>query len=187
MKRAVTLKENYEFRRLYQKGASAVGGGMVLYCRKNRLGHNRLGVTVSVKLGHAVVRNRARRRLREVYRLNSGRLRQGYDMILVARGRTLTASWKELNEVTDVYIKDFQEAGAAGGPVMMKKVLLALVKFYRVAISPYRPPCCRYIPTCSQYALEAIEKYGALKGGWLAFRRILRCNPFHKGGYDPVP
>ena len=67
------------------------------------------------------------------------------------------------------------------------KVLLALVKFYRVAISPYRPPCCRYIPTCSQYALEAIEKYGALKGGWLAFRRILRCNPFHKGGYDPVP
>ena len=70
---------------------------------------------------------------------------------------------------------------------MMKKVLLALVKFYRVAISPHRPPCCRYIPTCSQYALEAIEKYGALKGGWLAFRRILRCNPFHKGGYDPVP
>ena len=70
---------------------------------------------------------------------------------------------------------------------MMKKVLLALVIFYRVSISPYRPPCCRYIPTCSQYALEAIEKYGALKGGWLAFRRILRCNPFHKGGYDPVP
>lgn len=98
MKRAVTLKENYQFRRLYQKGASAVGGGMVLYCRKNSLGHNRLGVTVSVKLGHAVVRNRARRRLREVYRLNAGRLRQGYDMILVARGRTLTASWKELND-----------------------------------------------------------------------------------------
>ena len=103
MKRAVTLKENYEFRRLYQKGASAVGGGMVLYCRKNRLGHNRLGVTVSVKLGHAVVRNRARRRLREVYRLNSGRLRQGYDMILVARGRTLTASWKELNDTFHVF------------------------------------------------------------------------------------
>ena len=90
MKRSVTLKENYEFRRMYQKGASAVAGSMVVYCRRNRLGHNRLGVTVSAKLGHAVVRNRARRRLREVFRLNQGRLRQGWDMILVARGRTLT-------------------------------------------------------------------------------------------------
>ena len=98
MKAAVTLKQNYEFRRLYQKGASAVGGGMVLYCRKNRLGHNRLGLTASVKLGGAVVRNRARRRLREVYRLASPRLSQGWDIIVVARGRTLTASWKELND-----------------------------------------------------------------------------------------
>jgi len=97
MKRADTLKENYEFRRLYQKGASAVGGGMVIYCRKNRLGRNRLGITVSVKLGHAVVRNRARRRLREVYRLNRNQLKCGYDIILVARGRTLTASWTDLN------------------------------------------------------------------------------------------
>ena len=69
----------------------------------------------------------------------------------------------------------------------MKAVLLWMIRFYRKVISPARPPCCRFIPTCSQYALEAIEKYGALKGGWLAFRRILRCNPFHKGGYDPVP
>ena len=62
----------------------------------------------------------------------------------------------------------------------MKRFLLALVRFYRKSISPLRPPCCRFIPTCSQYALEAIEKYGALKGGWLAFKR---------GGkiYDPVP
>lgn len=98
MKAAVTLKKNHEFRRLYQKGASAVAGGMVLYCRKNRLGHNRVGFTVSVKLGNAVKRNRARRRLREVYRLNSPRLSQGWDLILVARGRTLTAPWRELND-----------------------------------------------------------------------------------------
>ena len=69
----------------------------------------------------------------------------------------------------------------------MKRFMLAAIRFYRKAISPYRPPCCNYIPTCSQYAIEAIEKYGAVKGGWLAFKRILRCNPFHKGGYDPVP
>ena len=69
----------------------------------------------------------------------------------------------------------------------MKRVLIALVRFYRVAISPYRSPCCRFTPTCSQYALEALEKYGAFKGGYLALRRILRCNPFCRGGYDPVP
>lgn len=97
MKRAVTLKENHEFRRMYQKGRSAVGGGMVVYCRKNRLGHNRLGITASVKLGHAVVRNRARRRLREVFRLNGDKLRTGYDIILVARGRTAEMPWEDLN------------------------------------------------------------------------------------------
>ena len=70
-----------------------------------------------------------------------------------------------------------------------KKMLLFLIKFYRKYLSPMKRTChCRYIPTCSQYALEAIEKYGAWKGGWLAFKRLLRCNPFYKGDYfDPVP
>ena len=98
MKAAVTLKENYEFRRLYQKGASAVSPAMVLYCRKNRLGRNRLGLVSSTKLGHAVVRNRCRRRLREVYRLNTPELKQGYDIILVARTRTAYAPWPELQK-----------------------------------------------------------------------------------------
>ena len=70
---------------------------------------------------------------------------------------------------------------------MISRVLIALVRGYQKVISPLLGHNCRFTPTCSQYALEAIEKYGALKGGWLAFRRILRCNPFHKGGYDPVP
>ena len=72
----------------------------------------------------------------------------------------------------------------------MRTLLLWLIRFSQRAISPLRPPCCRFIPTCSAYALEAIEKYGALKGGALALRRILRCNPFHKQKsieYDPVP
>ena len=70
----------------------------------------------------------------------------------------------------------------------MKRFLLWAIRLYRSQLSPTKPPCCRYIPTCSQYALEAVEKYGALKGGWLAFRRILRGNPFSKRGpYDPVP
>ncbi len=72
----------------------------------------------------------------------------------------------------------------------MKKILIFLVKFYRTQISPLTPPSCRFIPTCSQYALEALEKYGALKGSWLAIKRISRCHPFHRGEhdfYDPVP
>lgn len=72
----------------------------------------------------------------------------------------------------------------------MKAVLLWMIRFYRNYISPTRPPCCRFIPTCSAYALEAVEKYGAVKGGFLAVRRILRCNPFHRQEsieYDPVP
>lgn len=72
----------------------------------------------------------------------------------------------------------------------MKALLIRLIRFYQKHISPARPPCCRFIPTCSAYALEAIEKYGAWKGGLLALRRILKCQPFHRQKsieYDPVP
>ena len=101
MKKAVTIKEKYEFRRMYAKGRSAVTPFMVVYCRKNRLGHNRLGVTVSTKLGGAVVRNRARRRLREAFRLAQPRMRQGYDVILVARSRSVDGSYRKLTEALD--------------------------------------------------------------------------------------
>ena len=72
----------------------------------------------------------------------------------------------------------------------MRSLLLTLIRFYRQNISPLRHPCCRFIPTCSEYALEAVEKYGAFKGGWLALRRLSRCHPFHRQKsveYDPVP
>ena len=73
----------------------------------------------------------------------------------------------------------------------LKKILIfplvVLIKFYQFCISPFTPPSCRFTPTCSQYALEALRKHGLFKGGWLALRRILRCHPWGGSGYDPVP
>lgn len=101
MKKTVTIKLNHEFKRIYNKGKSVVTPFMVVYCRPNRLGHNRLGVTVSVKLGKAVVRNRARRRLRELFRLAQPSMKQGYDVILVARSRCAAAPHKKLAAAFD--------------------------------------------------------------------------------------
>ena len=69
----------------------------------------------------------------------------------------------------------------------MKLLLVLLVRGYQVALSPLLPSSCRYYPTCSHYAIEALEKHGALRGGWLALKRIGRCHPFRPGGFDPVP
>lgn len=70
---------------------------------------------------------------------------------------------------------------------MLKKVFIALIRFYQIVISPLKPPTCRFYPTCSHYGLEAVQRFGALKGGWLTIKRILKCHPFHPGGVDPVP
>jgi putative membrane protein insertion efficiency factor len=69
----------------------------------------------------------------------------------------------------------------------MKKIALGLIRFYKSFLSPMLPPSCIYQPTCSQYTYEAIEKYGVLRGSWMGVLRILRCHPFARGGYDPVP
>ncbi|MEH7181350.1 membrane protein insertion efficiency factor YidD [Neobacillus vireti] len=70
---------------------------------------------------------------------------------------------------------------------MLKKVFISIIRFYQVVISPIKPPSCRFYPTCSHYGLEAVQRFGALKGGWLTLKRILKCHPFHPGGIDPVP
>lgn len=94
---AVTVKENYEFRRIYRKGKSAVSPQLVIYCQRNRRGHSRLGVSVSTKLGCAVVRNRVRRRIREIYRLNKAKMLPGYDLIVVARVQAVETDYQKLD------------------------------------------------------------------------------------------
>jgi putative membrane protein insertion efficiency factor len=70
--------------------------------------------------------------------------------------------------------------------VFIRKAVLSLIRCYQYAISPHFPSCCRYVPSCSAYAYQAVEKYGVCRGGFMALKRILRCHPFHPGGYDPV-
>ena len=91
-----SLKLNHLFRRLYQKGKSAANKYLVIYCRRNGSPENRIGYTVSSKLGHAVVRNRVRRRLREIYRLHESQFRPGWDLVVVARSRAVDAPYKKL-------------------------------------------------------------------------------------------
>ena len=112
MKFSSALKLNHIFRRLYATGGFA-NGMLVLYVRPNRLGQNRVGITTGKKLGHAVVRNRARRRLREVYRLNEAMFKPGYDIVVVARSRCITADFQKL---TKAYLSLAQKAGILVDP-----------------------------------------------------------------------
>ncbi|HEX8452351.1 MAG TPA: membrane protein insertion efficiency factor YidD [Longimicrobium sp.] len=70
---------------------------------------------------------------------------------------------------------------------MLARAMIAAIRFYQKGISPLKPPVCRFMPTCSQYGAEAIERYGAARGGWLLVKRLARCQPFSRGGWDPVP
>ena len=80
-----------------------------------------------------------------------------------------------------------EEGGPRAARSLMSRGMVLLIRGYQVSISPFLPAACRYHPTCSAYAIEALERYGAVRGGWLAARRIARCHPFRAGGYDPVP
>ena len=174
MEKLVPICRNNDFRRIYARGKSYVSPLVVVYALKNRTKNVRVGITTSKKVGNAVQRNRSRRVIREAFRALAPRVRPGFDLVLVARGKT-------------PYVKSTDGGWFVAGGNAMKRALLWLIRFYRSAISPRKPAMCKYIPTCSQYGLEAIERFGAFKGGLLTLWRILRCNPWSRGGYDPVP
>ena len=121
MKYTVSLKENRVFRRLYAKGKSAVGPAMVLYCRKNGRKENRFGITAGTKLGHAVVRNKVRRRLREIYRLNEDKLLPGYDIVVVAWVREVHSRYADLDKQFLRLAKKLQLLRPQGDPPQEKE------------------------------------------------------------------
>ena len=163
MKFSESLKKNRDFQSVYRKGKPYGNKYLVMYLLANDLGRSRVGISVSKKVGNSIIRHHLTRLIRESYRLHEEQFQCGYDIVIIARTTAKDRS-------------------------IMKKILLYLIRFYRKYLSPMKVYThCIYIPTCSEYALEAIEKYGAFKGGLLTVWRILRCNPFAKGGYDPVP
>ena len=124
-----------------------------------------IGFTASRRIGNAVARNRARRRLRAAARaLLPGAAKPGYDPAAPARAA----------------------AGRRRGGWTARPVAW-LIRLYRLAISPVLGPSCRHLPTCSEYALDALEQHGLLRGSWLSIRRLSRCHPWGSSGYDPVP
>lgn len=207
-------------------------GSFLLIGRSNRLGRNRLGVTVTKKVApRAVARNRIKRQVREFFRLNTSRWPQGLDLLFIARQGAAQAERSQLRD-------DLKRAGrklkarasgepeavgsGPGGPVAAERrpaaaeasvpdssplpaeacgadhlfrliqqgpgrLALGFIRFYQRFISPLTPPACRFWPTCSNYAAQAIRAHGFWRGSWLTARRLLRCHPFHPGGYDPVP
>ena len=113
------------------------------------------------------------------------RLPRGYDLVVVARSRAIGADYAVLEHA---YLSLAESARPVDAEHAVKRVLLFLIRLYQKYLSPGLPRRCRFSPTCSQYALEAITKYGAVKGGWLALKRLLRCNPFIRETiFDPVP
>ena len=168
-----SLKKNRDFRTVYRDGKSYANRLLVMYTLKNDSDRNRLGISVSKKVGNSVVRHHITRLVRESYRLHEEMFHSGWDIVVIARAGAKNASYHEPRRKED--------------GITLKKILIFLIKWYRKYISPMKTTKCPYYPTCSTYGLEAVEKYGAWKGGLLALWRILRCNPFSKGGYDPVP
>ena len=178
-----TLKLNSDFRRTYGRGKSAADPVLVTYALRNRYGVMRIGITTGKKLGNAVERNRCRRIIRAAFRQLEGECCGGWDIVFVARHKTVS------RKSTDIERSMRKQLGALGviGISAGVKVVIKLIQFYRKHISPQLPDMCRYYPTCSQYAIEALEIHGAFKGSLLTVARLLRCNILFPGGYDPVP
>ena len=139
-----------------------------MYVLENHQDENLLGISVSKKVGNSVVRHRVKRLVKESYRLHEDIFNSGLNIVITARASAASISFEQ-----------------------MESAVLHLGRLHHImkeeTKTPLKTTKCPYFPTCSEYGLEAVEKYGALKGGLLAVWRILRCNPFSKGGYDPVP
>lgn len=215
--KAERLSSKKEITALFNEGKSfAISHIRVVYrfLPKQEERPNAILVSVPKKyFKHAVDRNLLKRRIREAYRLNKGLLQSmpaRVEFMLLYQKRRI-ATFAEIEEIVKKALERIlAEACTEASPEacatantadnsknapqscsLARRVatapLVLLVRFYQICISPLKPSCCRFTPTCSQYALEALRKHGVFKGTWLAIKRILRCHPWGGSGYDPVP
>jgi putative membrane protein insertion efficiency factor/ribonuclease P protein component len=194
-----------------RRGRRVRGSLLHVAHRPNGLEETRVGFSVSRRVGTAVTRNRVKRRLRELVARHD--LTAGRDVVIVAQPSAVRASFDDLSVVLAIQLSnaglerdttsDNDDSGrsvpssdaaapasplageAAPGPAA--RVALTLIRGYQRLVSPSQPAACRYEPTCSAYAVTAVERHGAVRGSWLAVRRLFRCRPGSEGGYDPVP
>ena len=207
--KAERLSSKKEITALFNEGKSfAISHIRVVYrfLPKQEERPNAILVSVPKKyFKHAVDRNLLKRRIREAYRLNKELLQSmpaRVEFMLLYQKRRI-ATFAEIEEIVKKALERIlseacttavaadNSKNAPQSCSLARRVatapLVLLVRFYQICISPLKPSCCRFTPTCSQYALEALRKYGVFKGTWLAIKRILRCHPWGGSGYDPVP
>ena len=207
--KAERLSSKKEITALFNEGKSfAISHIRVVYrfLPKQEERPNAILVSVPKKyFKHAVDRNLLKRRIREAYRLNKELLQNmpaRVEFMLLYQKRRI-ATFAEIEEIVKKALERILSEACATAVAadnsknapqscsLARRVatapLVLLVRFYQICISPLKPSCCRFTPTCSQYALEALRKYGVFKGTWLAIKRILRCHPWGGSGYDPVP
>ena len=179
------LGKNPEFQKVYKNGRSKANKYLVMYVKTGESGPKRYGFSVSKKVGNSVVRHHITRLLRESVRKNDALVKEGNRIVIVARKDVSGKTFKEVDGAVFHLLKIHDILKWSD---YVKRILLGMLHIYQKYISPMkRTHSCIYTPSCSEYAVQAIKKYGAWKGGFLAIKRILRCHPFHKGGYDPVP
>lgn len=202
MKKTTHVKKNSDYKLIYRNGKSYANRYLIMYVMKNNGTGNRFGISVSKKVGNSVVRHRVTRLIRESYRLSEEMFNSGLDIVVVARTNAKGRSFEEIESailhlanlhkiLVEEKCKEWDlsiNIDSRDNTVIIKKIMIFIIKVYQKYISPLKKiSSCRFTPTCSTYALEAIEKHGAIKGTYLMIIRIIKCNPFSKGGYDPVP
>ena len=184
---------------MYREGRRRTSREFAVFLRANGLDESRFGWSIKKALGSAVKRNRIRRRIREIVRLHRQEISPGWDIVIHPRTSVATAEFAGLTEeLLKLLPRRAAETGGGHGLGSQQRLsasvraagkwaLLLFVRFYQIFLSPFFGGACKFYPSCSKYGYEAIARHGAWRGSLLAMKRLLRCRPFTKGGFDPVP